>query len=155
GPTSGVRGQVRTFTFSAADLGADDMAAPFTYDINWGDGSTDTVTGPASGVQLDHVFAASGSLSVVATATDKDGGVGDPTTQAAGIVAAQVQNGDLIVGGTTGGDTIAVSRINGSTVRATVNGQNLGGFSVSGSVVVYGQAGNDLIQVTGSNFPRA
>jgi Ca2+-binding RTX toxin-like protein len=44
--------------------------------------------------------------------------------------------------------------VNGSSVRAVVNGQNLGTFNVSGTVVAYGQAGNDRIEVTGSNFPR-
>src|SRR5262249_22692004 len=136
------------------DPSAADMAAPFAYAINWGDGNTEAVTGPASGVQLDHIFTATGNFTVAVTATDKDGGISAPATQEVAIFAAQVQNGDLVIGGTTGADTITVSRANGATVKVVVNGQNLGNFAVNGTVVAYGQAGNDLIQVTGSNFPR-
>ncbi len=154
GPTGGVRGQARVFSFSATDPGSADSAAPFTYAINWGDGNTQTVTGPAGGVQLEHLYTASGGYTVSATATDKDGGTSAAATRGITIVAAQLQGGDLVVGGTTGADTITLSRVSGGSVRAVVNGQNLGTFAVSGTVVAYGQAGNDRIEVTGSNFPR-
>src|SRR5262245_33796403 len=81
GPSGGVRGQARTFTFSAGDAGPVDLAAPFTDAINWGDGTTRTITGPASGVQLEHIFTASGGYTVSVTATDKDGGTSVAATQ--------------------------------------------------------------------------
>src|SRR5262249_35814949 len=63
GPADAVPGQDRIWTFSATDPSTVDQAAGFTYQINWGDGTTQTVTGPASGVQVDHVFTATGSVS--------------------------------------------------------------------------------------------
>jgi hypothetical protein len=154
GPSGGVRGQSRAFTFSATDPGAADAAAPFTYAINWGDGNTQTVSGPAGGVPVEHVFTTSSSYTVSATATDKDGGTSNAATQAITIVAVQLQNGNLVVGGTTGVDKITLSRASSTSVKVVVNGQNLGSFTTSGTVLAYGQAGNDIIEVTGSNFPR-
>src|SRR5262249_33558735 len=67
------------------------------------------------------------------------------------IVAVQLQSGggqvDLVVGGTTGADTITLTPAAGGKVKVVVNGQNFGNFTVSGTVVVYGQAGDDPIQV--------
>src|SRR5262249_33230235 len=125
-----------------------------TYAINWGDGTTQTVSGPAAGVQVEHVFTMATTYTVSVTATDKDGGTSSAATQAITIVAVQLQNGDLVVGGTTGVDRITLSRGGGTTVKVVVNGQNLGSFNASGNVLAYGQAGNDIIEVTGSNFPR-
>src|SRR5205807_62535 len=56
GDASGVSGQERSFTFTASDPSAADQAGAFTYQINWGDNSTQTVSGPASGVTVTHVF---------------------------------------------------------------------------------------------------
>src|SRR5262249_32601497 len=53
GPASGVRGQARTFTLGAADPSPVDQAAGFTFKINWGDHSRQTVTG-LGGVTADH-----------------------------------------------------------------------------------------------------
>src|SRR5262249_31151372 len=50
GPSDGVRGQARTFTLTASDPSGVDQATGFTFGINWGDGSTQTVSGP-SGTQ--------------------------------------------------------------------------------------------------------
>src|SRR5262249_18248663 len=49
GPAGGVRGQARTFTFTASDPSAVDQAASFTYAIDWGDGSSQTVSGSSAG----------------------------------------------------------------------------------------------------------
>ncbi|HKB36827.1 MAG TPA: PKD domain-containing protein, partial [Gemmataceae bacterium] len=78
GPTDGVRGQAPTFTVTATDPSAVDQAAGFTFAIKWGDGSTQTVTGP-SGTAVSHVYTASGSYTVQVTATDKDQGTGTST----------------------------------------------------------------------------
>src|SRR5262249_55453078 len=45
GPAAGVRGQALAFTFTAADPSPVDQAAAFRFTIDWGDGSTQTVTG--------------------------------------------------------------------------------------------------------------
>src|SRR5205085_2663676 len=91
GPATGVRGQTRTFTFTASDVSPVDQAGTFTYAINWGDGSgVQSLKGPAS-VRVDHVFTAGGAFTVGLTATDKDGGTSTPASGAVTISAAEMQ----------------------------------------------------------------
>jgi hypothetical protein len=146
GPTDAGPGQTRTFTFSANDISPVDQAAGFTYQITWGDGSTQTIQGGSS-VSVTHVFTAAGPYSVYATATDQDGGTGSVRQQVQ-VVTAELQGGDLYVGGTTGNDVITVQPADANgTVDVVVNGQDQGTFVPTGQVVVYGQAGNDVIQI--------
>jgi hypothetical protein len=86
GPTDGVRGQARTFTLTATDPSPVDQAAGFTFAINWGDGSTQTVTGP-SGTAVSHTYSASGAYTVKVTAKDKDGGTSAAASQTDTITA--------------------------------------------------------------------
>ena len=73
-------GTPATFAFTATDPAAADTAAGFTYTVDWGDGTAaQTVTGGAS-VTVDHTYAADGTFTVTATATDKDGGTSAPDT---------------------------------------------------------------------------
>ncbi|MBI3822042.1 MAG: PKD domain-containing protein [Planctomycetes bacterium] len=74
GLATGVPGQTLTFTLGASDPSPSDQAAGFTFNIDWGDSSTQSVFGP-SGIQLSHAFTATGSYTVQVTATDQDGGV--------------------------------------------------------------------------------
>jgi hypothetical protein len=147
GPTDAVPGQTRTFTFSATDPSPVDQAAGFTYQITWGDGSTQTIQGGGSSVAVTHAFTAAGPHGVYATATDKDGGTGSVGQQVQ-VVTAELQGGDLYVGGTTGDDVITVQPADADgTVDVVLNGQDQGTFVPTGQVVVYGQAGNDVIQI--------
>ena len=150
GPTDSVPGQTRTFTFSATDIAPIDQAAGFTYQVTWGDGSTQTIQGGAS-VSVTHAFAAAGPYSVYATATDQDGNTGS-VRQLVQVVTAELQGGDLYVGGTTGDDVITIQPADtNGTVDVVVNGQDQGPFVPTGQVVVYGQTGNDVIQVVALN----
>lgn len=108
GPAVGVRGQARVFALSASDLSPVDQAAGFTYAINWGDGTTQTVTGP-TGTNVEHVYERSGTFTVTVTATDKDGGVSAVATRTVTVSAVGVQEGTLVVGGTNGNDVILVT----------------------------------------------
>ena len=141
-----------------------DQASPFSYTIDWGDGTTRPSGSGVPGVQVDHIFTATGDYSVSATATDKDGGTGTAASQSVTVVAAELQGGDLVVGGTTGDDTITLQPAGAGAVRVVLNGQDLGSFTLgvgapgNGSVVVYGQAGNKpnialLAAEDGSPFP--
>jgi Ca2+-binding RTX toxin-like protein len=150
GPTDGVRGQPRTFTLSANDPSPVDQAAGFTFNINWGDGSIQTDTGP-SGLQLDHVYTDTGSYTVQVTATDKDVGVSAVATQLITIQAAEIQGDTLAVGGTLGDDTIFFTPAgNSGGINVSINGVSQGTFTPTGRILAYGQAGNDDIQVAGS-----
>jgi hypothetical protein len=157
GPTAGVRGQTLSYTGSFTDPGTAD-----THTLAWAvtrDGSPYTSgTGPA----FSFVPTEAGTYVVTFTVTDDDGGVGTASlTVAVSTVAVQpdpVQPGQwlLVVGGTTGADTIVVSP-DGNTGRLTVtiNGSAVGTFEAPGGgsfggLVVYGQAGDDDVQVAGS-----
>jgi PKD repeat protein len=154
GPVDGVPGQELTYTFSATDPSAVDQAGTFTYQIAWGDGSTDTVQGPASGVQVVHVYTDTGLFTPSVTATDKDGGSGDATGPAVSIAAAELQNGDLVIGGTTGDDHITIQPVDADgTVDVIVNGQDQGTFAPTGKIVVNGLAGNDVIEAIPGTAP--
>ncbi len=151
GPSDTVRGQSRTFTFSASETGAH-PSAPYTYQVTWGDGATQTLQGPGSGVQAPHVFAGGMGAVISVTATDAQGNTGPATSQAIAIFAVNLEGGDLVVGGTTGNDTVTVQPADASgTVDVVINGQDQGKYYVSGQVVVYGQSGNDVLQVVPLN----
>src|SRR4029077_15756343 len=128
-----------------------DQAAGFVYTINWGDGSPlqtiprTALNGP--GVAVDHVYAASGSYTVQATATE-EGGSSGATSRAISIQAVEMQGNALAVGGTPGNDTIVLSPADALvTINVNVNGTSLGNFNPTDHILVYGQGGNDLIQL--------
>jgi PKD domain/RTX calcium-binding nonapeptide repeat (4 copies) len=151
GPTTGVRGQARTFTLSANDPSPVDQAAGFTFAVNWGDGSSQQVIGP-SGVTVEHTFADVGTYAVNLIAADKDGGVSALATHTISVVVAEVQGGVLMIGGTTGVDSIQVKKGagDGSSLDVTVNGDPLTRFTGLTRAVVYGQTGDDDLDATGS-----
>jgi PKD domain/RTX calcium-binding nonapeptide repeat (4 copies) len=150
GPASGVRGQARTFTLSATDPSSIDQAAGFSFAIDWGDGSTQAVTG-ASGLTVEHTFAEATTYTVTVTATDKDGGTSAAATHAISVLVTEVQAGVLVIGGTTGTDSIQVKKGagDGSSLDVTINGVHLGETGLT-RAVVYGQAGDDDLDATGS-----
>jgi large repetitive protein len=150
GPATAVRGQERLFSFSASDVSPADAAGTFGYLVDWGDGTSTTTTGPASGVQLTHTWIGSGSFTVRVTVTDKDGGSG-LATQLIAVNAIELQNGDLVVGGTTAGETITIQPANSTGgLRVLFNGVDQGVFTPTGDVIVYAQAGDDTVE-----FPTA
>jgi len=111
GPADGVPGQPRTFTFAAADISPIDRAAGFIYTINWGDGTpVQTIPrtpGNGSGISIDHVYAAPGSYTVQATATE-DGGSNGTVSHSVVIKSAEMQGNTLAVGGGLGSSTIVL-----------------------------------------------
>jgi PKD repeat protein len=148
GPATAVPGQPATFTFSASDPSPADMAASFTYHINWGDSTTQTVVGAASGVQVSHVFAATGGLSVAATATATDGATGPSASTMVVVGQVELEGPDLYVGATAGNGTITIQQLDSyGTVDVVINGQDQGLYSPTGQVVVYSPSGTEQIQV--------
>jgi hypothetical protein len=151
GPSNGVPGQPRTFTFTATDPDPTDQAAGFVYHINWGDGTTQTIArtaGNGSGVALDHTYTAPGTYTVKVTATEDGGDTSATATTALTVQTVQMQGGTLAVGGTTGNDTIILSPADATgDLNVKVNGKSLGNFKPTDHILVYGQSGNDTIQL--------
>ena len=159
--TSGlaVPGQPLAFNVGAADE-ASDEAAGFSYTIDWGDGSPETTVSASPGngaVALNHVYLTTGTYTVTVTAANDDGIASAPATTAVFIQTAAIETDPsdssktaLYVGGTTGDDRISVhgddDRRSGA-IFVDYNGARLGPFSPTGHIVVYGQAGNDVIQL--------
>jgi uncharacterized delta-60 repeat protein len=143
GSATGVRAQPLTFTLGTNDPSPVDQAAGFTFTIDWGDGTSQTIVGP-SGTQVNHAYAASGTYTVSATAIDKDGETGTAATQTETIQAIQLQGGTLLVGGTSGDDRIFFFQ-NQQGVRVLLNGVMEGPYSGVTQIVAYGGDGNDVI----------
>ncbi len=158
GPTNGVRGQARLFTLHAADPSPIDQSAGFTYQIDWdGDGTVDqTVAGP-DGAEVSHTYTDVGSYTVHLTATDKDGGTSAVVTHSIAIEALAFQPDPadptktaLVVGGTTDADSIVVNPGGGrENIKVIINGTSHVVLPPAGRIIVFGQAGDDDIQVAG------
>jgi hypothetical protein len=157
GPGNGVPGQPRTFTFSAADPSPIDQAAGFSYAIDWGDGTTvqtiAAAAGNGTGVAVDHVYTSPGSYSVRVAATDKDGGSSPTASAVVTVNVLQMEGNTLAVGGTLGNDTIVLSPADTvGDINVNMNGTSLGSFLPTDHILVYGQTGNDTIQLASKKF---
>lgn len=152
GPASGVRGQLRSFIFGASDPSPVDQSASFSYAISWGDGSTQTIVGTAN-QQVDHIFVATGNFPVRFTATDKNGGASSAVQQSITIKAVDLQGSVLAVGLTTADDSCILKPNDGlGNVLVMVNGVSQGTFHPTAEILVFGQAGNDSIQLASNKI---
>lgn len=149
GTAGGVRGQTLSFELAAGDASAGDLAAGFTFQVDWGDGSAvEFLISGTSTTLVQHVFANIGSYEVLVTTMDKDGSQSDPVAMEVDITHTLLHSGTLYVGGSDGNDTISVnSHGNQGNLAVAINGLNQGTFSAPSKVVVYGGAGNDTIAV--------
>lgn len=169
GPTTGVRGQALNFTFAATSPAAAEQAAGFTYTVNWGDGTPvqtlPRTSGNGAGVLASHVFPGSGTFTVTVVATDEDGHATLPVSTSVSVAPWAIQTQPdplhagktvqvLVVGGTMGSDIIEIARgPHGGGIQVDINEKTLHQqlSQVFSShidwIVVYGQDGNDLIQV--------
>lgn len=161
GPTSVARGATETYTLQASDS-PDDLAAGFTFNIDWGDGSTvQQVTGP-SGTQVTHTFSTVGQRTISVTATDQHNATGAAGTHQLTVTAVQLeanaQNGtltDLVWFGTSGGDHVAFEQLSATSVRVTTTLEN--GLAINfvetftgitGIVRAVGLAGDDTLDAS-------
>src|SRR5439155_2968677 len=146
GPASGMRGQILTFTLTAADPSSADQATGFTFRIDWGDGTpVQSVAGP-SGTTVGHAFATSGGYTIRVTAEDKDGGVSAPVTLSVSVIGqvtstvavASSANPALLGQPVTFTATVAAAGGSGTptgSVQFQMDGVNVGALTpLSGSV---------------------
>jgi len=156
----GVPGLSRNFILSATDPSDADTAAGFTFEINFGDGTNQTLF-PIDPLKIQHIFSTYGTKTITVTATDKDGGVSKAVTHQIDIKAAALIPDptnptltDLVVGGTPGDDLITVTQ-QGETgnYRVIINNEFKGDFSPTRRIIVYGIEGQDRIIVPNSRLP--
>jgi Ca2+-binding RTX toxin-like protein len=145
GPTSAVRGQTLSYTGSFTDPGSLD-----TQTLTWSVTSNGTVVATGSGSSFSFVPTDSGTYTVSFTVTDKDGG-SSTATQIVTVSAIAVQpdplnpgKGLLVVGGTTGNDTITVSPwlFPGSYIVTITTDKPHGGADVT--IGIFGPASCDF-----------
>jgi Ca2+-binding RTX toxin-like protein len=152
GPTSASPGFEVNYTFTATDPSPVDQAGPFTFTVDWGDGSDpETVGSPDLTLTLPHTYTelSATPFTITATATDKDGGVSDEATFDVTISPVSVANGFLVVGGTSGNDRISIqSTSSGYSVR--LNNRVYRAPAFSEGIIVFGLDGADTITVTGA-----
>jgi Ca2+-binding RTX toxin-like protein len=156
GPSSGVRGQDLVFSGSFTDVGTLD-----THQVRWdfGDG---TVIDFHSSTDLNaltatHVYVASGVYTLTLSIRDDDTGL-TSISKTVTITSAAIQADPcdstktaLVVGGTTGNDTIVFNpQGNLGDIQVSINGVSQGVFRPTGHIIAYGQAGDDDIQIAGS-----
>jgi Ca2+-binding RTX toxin-like protein len=148
GPSDAVRGQTRRFVLTADDPSAADRAGDYLYRLDWGDGSPAQEVRGGTSVTVDHVYLAAGAYRITAAATDvDDGAAGWAVVDPFAVTAAALQGTTLVVGGTTGNDTIVIRPSgSGQELSVTINGEGQGTFLPS-SLVVWGLSGHDTVRL--------
>ena len=155
-PTNGDVASPISFTFTAAEPGSLDKPN-ITYRINWGDGSSETVVEPSSGVTCSHFWTDFGSYTIGVYATDKDGAAG-LTAMHTIIIAntgAVTINGDAF--SAIVNNNIQIDRVGGKE-RILVDGKTvLNTLAANLNVLaINGQTGNDTLTIDfggGDPFP--
>jgi Ca2+-binding RTX toxin-like protein len=149
-PSTGLINESLTFVLTANDPGAIDQTADFTFQIDWhNDGIVDqTLVGP-SGLAVSRSFPTAGAQTVRVTATDRDGGIGDPVIAVVNITPAESETGLIKIFGTTGDDDIRV-RMNKQGLFWERNGSRFGPFADIDKIEIYGGSGDDTIRVEGT-----
>jgi hypothetical protein len=146
---------------SAIDPSPTDQSAGFIYTITWGDGTAVQIiprsAGNGAGVTLDHVYTAPGSYSVQVTAADQDSAAGPTAPAVVTVQTVQLQGNPLAVGGTMGNDVITLSPADPTgditvNVNGTTSFNGITKFTPTDHILVYGQAGNDTIQLVSNKI---
>ncbi len=156
-PTTGVRGQSLAFDFQATDPFE---TTSYVYHIDWGDGSAlEEIPFTTAQLKFSHVFPDSDTYTISVTAEDSNNNHGRlAATHQITISDYEVQNGDLVFGGTLGLDEVVfipdsldpttidvlVVKEDGVTVNNSFSVSN-----VTGDLIVFAQAGNDIIDASG------
>jgi ELWxxDGT repeat protein len=126
GPTDGVTEQNRAFVLTAGDSNASNNSAGFSFAINWGDGTSQTMTGQ-SGLSANHQYATVGNFTISVTATNlADSATSAAFNQTENITQIEIQNGNLALGGVAGNNAWSITKGKSGTgyFTATINGSS-------------------------------
>ncbi len=157
--SNGVAGQPLAFTLSASESGLP-AGTTYSYSVQWGDGSLAQAFSGPSGTQATHAFPAPGSYSISVMAADPSGNGSLPASTSVSVTTLAMETDPynssltaLYLGGTTSSDNIAITPATQTGgVKVGMNLVNYGSFSPTGHVVVYSQAGNDVIKTAAQTF---
>jgi ELWxxDGT repeat protein len=154
GSTDGVTEQYRDFVLTGTDTDSGETAAGFSWSINWGDGSTETISGQ-SGLTANHQYASVGNFTITVTATNLgDGVTSAPVTLVDSITQTEIQNGNLALGGLPGNNAWAVTAgTKAGAFTVTDNGKKIdSNFSPppAAQILLYGGNGTSAVTMTDS-----
>jgi PKD repeat protein len=149
-PTS-VPGEPVPLLIQMADTSVAAAGASYSFNIAFGDGDTKTLssTGPAA---VTHTYATTGTFVVQVTATDEFGNKSVGASQTIKVVPVALEidpfntsKTALFVGGTSGNDSVNFAPSGKAGIAVTLNGVSAGVFNANGSLIVFGQGGNDVV----------
>jgi Ca2+-binding RTX toxin-like protein len=160
GPGVGVPGQLRSYSVTFTDPSS---IGGYTVAVDWGDGvtangfvRTQTNAGVTTGVaSFWHAYTTLGDRTLRLTLRD---GQGNELTADQFITVQLItfqpdpldtSRRALVAGGFSGPDNISLNP-DGGGVAVTYNGYRHGSFNFDGSIVAFGQGGNDTIAVHSS-----
>jgi PKD repeat protein len=151
GPQSAVRGEPLSFAGNATDPGITDVltAGWVITDANG------LVVAQGSGLGFSFTPQDEGVYTVSLTVSDDDGASGVASQAlAVHVVELRADPNDptqttLLVGGTTGADNLTFRQNSDGGVSVVLNGVDLGTYAPTVRIVAYGQAGDDVIRVSG------
>ncbi len=152
GPASGIRGQPRPFTFAL-----EGQSDSYRFDVDWnGDTLVDESVVASEAVTVAHIFPEVGVYHVSVVASPIGGGESLVANHTIAIASAALQPDvarpermNLVVGGTLQADEIDVRSGGPGEVLVTTgpaNDRRVDTYQgVTGRVLVYGQAGSDVL----------
>jgi ELWxxDGT repeat protein len=115
GPTDGVTEQHRDFVLTASDSNSGNNSAGFSFAVDFGDGTTETISGQ-SGLTADHQYAATGRDTVKVIATNLADNVSSlQVSQVDAITSTELQGGNLALGGVSGNNAFTITKGTGSS----------------------------------------
>lgn len=158
----GIVGEPSLFTFTATDVDTIDQSGSFVYFINWGDGTTSTVTGNSS-MTISHTYAgvsSTGTFKITASVQDARGAVSQEATESFAVLGWSVMIDPIhpgqaifVVSGSKGKDDIKIWDKQGDFLRVKIRDRDeLVRYkgTVFGDVqriLVFGLAGDDKITI--------
>ena len=162
-------GTYASFAFEATDPSNLDYQF-LTYQIDWGDGTTDTFNSAGTddfifedelidnAFYAAHLFEASGTLTVTLRVSDEDGAVSTATTFAVNVASSSFVSSDpanpgqsaLFIAVPRTGPTANTIQVKSTTASTEVKVDGVTTlYGAADRVVVYGNVGDDTIQVSG------
>lgn len=145
GSAGGVTLQPLTLTGSFTDPDTTD-----THEVSWdfGDGRSVAFhsTADPDALAVTHRYRTTGTFTAQISIRDSAGAV-TTVSRTITITSAELQNGDLVVGGTLQNDQITVTNAVGGGLDVNLNGSSVGIFNPTGRIIIRGGRGDDTITV--------